>query len=275
MSVFDVEGNPVEKKKIRVCGFNVGNFSGGGSGTPVGTDELYNKFIDTFMLCKADIYMFPEWDVNWNGSELSKDVLGFLKPYHSTFCRSDDSHQEYMGLMNYSAFEITGEYYEWYTVDQYRYFIDNTIEINGKSIHFICVHFRLDTKVNAMKEMQQVIDYLDDNNITSYIIGGDMNLGLGSDVTGGADARREAALEEITLLTSLGGHSVQGSKWGLKDKDYLFNTVGHSGRYHAPSGTSIGHYDNFILSPDITLNNVELVITEASDHDALCIDIEL
>ena len=272
MGVFDIDRKPLIKEKVRVCAFNVGNFADGGSGTPEGTDELYNKFVDTFMACHADIYMCPEWDIHWNNNELSADVFRFLKPYHSTFCRADYNHQTYIGLMTYSAYEIMNEYYEWYTIDQYRYFIDNTIKINGKSVHFICVHFRLDTKANAMQEMQQVINYISNNNIASYIIGGDMNLGLGSDVTGGWDGRRAAALDEIELLTSLGGHSVQGSGWGLKDKDFLFNTVGHTGRYRTESG-GLGHYDNLIVSPDIKIDNMELVITEASDHDALCVDL--
>lgn len=268
MAVFDKNGNSLTKSKIRVCAFNVGNFSGGSSGTPAGTDELYNKFVNTFRKCRADIYMFPEWDIRWNATELSKDVFGFLTPYHSTFCREDDGSQNYMGLMNYSSVEITGETYEWYTIDSARYFLDNTIKINGKTIHLICVHFRLDTKTNAMQEMQQVVDYIQNNNITSYIIAGDMNLGLGSDVSD----RIAAALEEIALLETLGGVSLQGSGWGLKNKSYLFNTVEHGGYEQTPNDR-FGPYDNFIVSPDIQINNMELVITEASDHDALCIDL--
>ena len=268
MNVFDISGNSVAPGKIRVCAFNVGNFSNGESGAPAGTDDLYNKFVATFRKCKADIYMFPEWDVSWDGNTLSKNIFAFLKPYHSTFCREDDNNQSYMGLMNYSSYEITSEYYEWYDIDSNRYFLDNTVNINGKTIHLICVHFRLDTKVRAMSEMQQVIDYLDDNNISSYIVAGDMNLGLGSDVTD----RTSAALEEISLLTSLGAESLQGSGWGLKNKSYLFNTVEHGGYEQTPSG-HFGPYDNFIISPDIRIDNMELVITEASDHDALCVDL--
>lgn len=268
MGVFDISGNPLIKEKVRICAFNVGNFSGGQSGTPSGTDALYNAFVDTFRKCHADIYMFPEWDINWNESETSADVFGFLKPHHSTFCKTDDS-QVYMGLMTYSAYEIIDEYYEWYTSNQSRYFIDNTVRINGKDVHLICVHFSLDTKAHAMSEMQQVINYISNLNITSYIIAGDMNLGLGSDVTGD---RIPAVLEEISLLTSLEGKSLQGSGWGLKNKSFLFNTVEHGGYEQTPSGR-FGPYDNFIVSPDIRIDHMELIITEASDHDALCVDL--
>ena len=268
MGVFNIDGQSLLKEKVRICAFNVGNFSGGSSGTPAGTDTLYNQFVQTFRDCHADIYMFPEWDVNWNNSELSKDVFGFLKPYHSTFCRVDDPSQTYMGLMNYSSYAFDSEYYEWYTHDSNRYFLDNTAVINGKEVHLICVHFALDTKAHAVSEMQQVLNYISNQGITSYVIAGDMNLGLGSDVTD----RIPAALEEITLLESLGGQSLQGSGWGLKNKSFLFNTVEHGGYDHTPSGR-FGPYDNFIVSPDIRIDHMELVITEASDHDALCIDL--
>lgn len=273
-SVYNLNGDSLLNNQVRVCAFNVGNFSGGGSGTPAGTDDRYNQYVDTFMACNADIYMFPEWDLKWNENELSKDVFSFLKPYHSTFCKADDSRQAMMGLMNYSSYEITNEYYEWFTHDTARYFLDNTITINGKEIHFICVHFAYNTKAVAKSEMQQVLDYISTEGISSYIIGGDMNLGLCNeqDFPQTQEARDALALEEIELLTSLGGKSVQGSGWGLKDKYYMFNTVGHSGRYRTPGG-GVGHYDNFIISPNIVLKNVELVITEASDHDALCIDL--
>lgn len=274
IGVYNLNGDSLLNNKVRVCAFNVGNFSGGGSGTPSGTDERYNQFVDTFMACHADVYMMPEWDLHWNADELSADTFGFLKPYHSTFCKADDSRQVMMGLMNYSGYEITNEYYEWFTHDTARYFLDNTIQVNGKNIHFICVHFTYNTKADAKSEMQQVLNYISANGITSYIIGGDMNLGLYNDADEPKtwEDRMAFALEEIELLTSLGGKSLQGSGWGLKDKYFLFNTVGHTGRYRTPGG-GVGHYDNFIVSPDIRIDNMELVITEASDHDALCIDL--
>lgn len=271
MGVFDYKGNPLTRERIRVCGFNVGNFANGESGVPAGTDELYNKFIDTFRKCHSDIYMFSEWDQNWNNNETSEEVFGFLLPYKSTYTPPYQS-AAYVGQKTYSAFEITGEYHEDYTGDTNgRYFIDDIIQINGKSIHLICTHLTLWTKADALAEIQQIINYISDNNITSYIIGGDMNLGLhgNDDIPQTVENRIAIALEEIELLESLGGHSIQGSGWGQKDRSFLFNTVYHEGY----ARENIGPFDNFVVSPDIKINNMELVITEASDHDALCIDL--
>ena len=272
MSVFDYRGNPLTRERIRVCGFNVGNFANGASGDPAGTDELYNKFINTFRECNADVYMFSEWDVNWNGNETSESVFGFLKPYHSTYCKSGAG--EYTGQMNYSNYTITGEHYEDYSQESSYYFIDNTIPINGKDIHFICTHLTLKTKAATMSQIQQLINYISTNRISNYIIGGDMNLGLHADddLPQTIENRIAIALEEIALLESLGGKSVQGSGWGLKQYSYLFNTALHSG-YEPAAGRGIGPFDNFVISPGIDLLNAELVITEASDHDALCVDL--
>ena len=275
MSVFDYKGNPLTREKIRVCCFNVADFCLGNSDIPEGTDELYNKFMDTFRKCHADVYMFSEWDPNWNSNETSEEVFGFLAPYHSTYLRTGSSGDESrgtIGQMNYSSFEIIGEYHEAYpNADQNRYFIDNIVRINGKNVHFICTHLTLYYKTEAMSEIQQILDYINNNNITTYIIGGDMNLGLHGrdDIPQTIENRIAIALEEIELLESLGGTSIQGSRWGQKDRSFLFNTVYHEGY----ARENIGCFDNFVISPDIRIANMELVITEASDHDALCVDL--
>lgn len=274
LGVFDINGNSLTREKIRVCTFNVGNFALGQSGRPVGTDELYNKFVNTFRKCNADIYMFEEWDPRWNATETSENVLGFLKPYHSTYVKPD-SGDGYMGLMNYSAFEFKGEHYQYFTsLDTGRYFIDNPISINGKTIHIICTHLTLTSRAEALAEIQQILDYITANNITSYIIGGDMNLGIHreDDIPHTDETARQIQLEEIALLESLGGKSAQGSGWGLKHKDYLFNTVLHGGYEQTPTG-GFGPYDNIVVSPDIKISNVESIITDASDHDPLCVDL--
>lgn len=272
MGVFDYKGNPLTREKIRVCCFNVGNFAMGQSGHSAGTDELYNKFVDTFRKCHADVYMFSEWDTYWNRDEgvLSADVFSFLNPYHTVY-HHPDTGEGYMGEMIYSPFPFMTEYYQYYPGDPNRYFIDNTVYLNGKTIHFIATHLTLWSKAEALSEIQQILDYIEDNNITTYVIGGDMNLGLHGqdDIPQTIENRIAIALEEIALFETLGGTSIQGSGWGQKDRSFLFNTVYHEGY----ARENIGCFDNFVISPDIRIANMELVITEASDHDALCVDL--
>ena len=274
MNVFDINGNALEKEKIRVCAFNVGNFANGQSGTALGTDELYNKFINTFRKCNADIYMFCEWDVNWNSEEKSEDVLGFLKPYHSTYCKNITD--GYVAQMIYSDFAFKSEYHEDYTSEPQRYFIDDVIQINGKDIHLIATHLTIYTKEQAIAQIQQLLNYISNNNIEYYIIGGDMNHGIHTqdDLPQTNEERIAITLEEVGMFESLGGKSVQGSGWGLKDINYLFNTILHRG-YSPIDGTTngIAALDNIIVSPGIRISNVEMIITDASDHDALCADL--
>lgn len=262
---------------IRVCAFNVGNFANGASGTAAGTDERYWHFIETFRKCNADVYMFSEWDVNWNNDETSENVLGFLKPYHSVYCKNQTG--GWTGQMIYSSFELLDEFYEDFDEGSLYYYLDNVININGKDVHFICTHLATKTKAMSMSQIQQIIDYIDDNDIEYYVIGGDMNLGLHTDddLDQGLETKKEIIAEEIALLESLGGKSVQGSGWGYKNLNGLFQTAGHYG-YRPPDDGVPGHfapYDNIVVSSGINIKNVELVVTEASDHDALCVDIEI
>lgn len=280
MPIYNGDGKQIKANaivpSIRVCAFNVGNFANGASGTPAGTDAMHWAFVETFRKCNADVYMFSEWDVNWNGSTTSDSVLGFLKPHHSAYCKNVSG--GYTGQMIYSSFDLIDEYYEDFNVVSAYYFIDNVMRINGKDVHFICTHFTWETKAYAESQMQQILDYIEDNDIQYYVIGGDMNLGLHNNdsIDQSLETKKEIIAEEIELLESLGGKSVQGSGWGYRDLDGLFQTAGHYG-YRPPDGVP-GHlapYDNIVVSSGINIKNVELIITEASDHDALCVDIEI
>lgn len=267
---------------VRVCAFNVGNFSNGQSGTPAGTDERYNQFMDTFRQCNGDIYMFSEWDVNWNESETSESVFGFLKPYHSHYCKDTSADGGYTGQMNYSSFKITGEYYEDFNVVSRYYFIDNTIPINGKDVHFICTHLTWTSRDDAISQIQQILNYITRNNITSYVIAGDMNHGghANDSLPQTLETKISIAIEEITLFESLGGKSVQGGGWANKDYDFLIQTAGKLGvrppvdlmqdkpGYFCP-------YDNMIVSPDIKIKNADVITSQASDHDVLVVDLEI
>ena len=79
MDIYKTNGQVItptiaDSPTFRICAFNVGNFSGGSSGTPAGTDSLYNLFMETFQQCNANIYMFSEWDKYWVSTTLSSSV---------------------------------------------------------------------------------------------------------------------------------------------------------------------------------------------------------
>lgn len=271
MAVYNINGNKMANSRFRVCAFNVGNFSLGASGDPVGTDAMYNHFLETFRECNANIYMFSEWDQYWKPNETSLSVLGFLKPYRATYIQTGSG--EYAGQMNYSDFPIKSETYRNFSVDTNYYFLDNVININGVDVHVICTHLTWKTQANRRTQIQEILDYLSDNDITYYIIAGDMNLGLHANdsLPQDQETKFQVAREDVTLLESDGAISVQGGAWGCRDRDGFINTAGHSGW----DAENINMFDNIVVSPNIRICNAFTVITEASDHDALCADLEL
>ena len=275
MTLYEYDGdilNP-STNRFRVCAFNVGNFSLGASGDPDGTDDMYNDFLVTFRQCIANVYMFSEWDVNFNVSETSASVFSFLKPYHTNYIKTGTG--EYSGQMTYSDYAITSEYYEDFInsgTGGY-YFVDNVIEVNGRDVHFICTHLTWKTEAFRDAQINQILDYISSHNITYYVIGGDMNLGLhGQDgVPDTQELKFEIARRDVDLLESEGAVSIQGGAWGMKNKDGFLNTAGSSGW----DATNTNMFDNIVVSPNIRIRNVIVVVSDASDHNALCADLEI
>lgn len=272
MDIYNTSGQPIvptisDNPVIRVCAFNVGNFSGGSSGTPAGTDAMYDSFIEAFMQCNANVYMFSEWDIYWTGSTLSNSVLGFLKPYKTNYMKTGSS---YMGQMNYSDYPFESEYHQAFADSSGYYFVDNAVKINNKEVHLICTHLTWQSSVGRKAEIQEILDYIEENNIEYYVIGGDMNLGSdGSGVSTSAVVARES----VTLLESDGAKSVQGSGWGCRENDGFFNTHGTEGWYTPVESMHMA--DNVVVSSNIRVKNIFMVVTDASDHNALCVDLEI
>lgn len=269
MGVFDIDGNLLIKSIFRVCALNVGNFSNGESGAPAGTDSMYNMFIETFRKCSANIYMFSEWDKYYAGNTTSDSIFGFLKPYRSAYILEGQG--GYPGQAIYSDYKIMSEYHETFNQDAPYYFIDNAVEVDGKEIHLICTHFTWKTQEKRQSQIRQIMDYITNNNIAHYIIAGDMNLGLHGQDDREQDTETKflVARQDVDLLESNGAISAQGGKWGLRDKDGFLNTAGHGGW----DAANTNMFDNIVISPTLRFNNISVITTTATDHDAIVSDI--
>lgn len=269
MGIYNINGLELENKFVRVTGFNVGNFAMGASGNPQGTNEMYENFLKTFQSCNPNIYMFSEWDVNWNNTKTSIETWGFLKRYHFKYIKTGSG--IYAGQMIYSDFPLTNEFHKDFILNSSYYFIDTTIYINCKPVHFICTHFSTSTDQIRQAQIQEILNYISNNNIEYYVIGGDMNLGLhrDDDLPQTEEVKLQMARNDVTLLESRGGYSLQGSKWGKPTKDGFFNTAGNTEMY----ASWVNCFDNFVVSPNITVRNVFTVVSEASDHNPLTVDL--
>lgn len=272
MDIYTKNGQQVvpsiaDSPTFRICSFNVGNFSGGTSGSPAGSDELYDSFMEAFMQCNANVYMFSEWDAYWAGTTPSNSVLGFLKPYKTTYTKPSSG---WMGQMNYSDYAIKTEYHQDFSDSSGYYFVDNVVNINGKNVHLICTHLTWQSSTERKAEIQEILNYIANNNIEYYIIGGDMNLGSDGSST---STSQTVARESVNLLESNGAKSVQGNGWGCRESDGFFNTYGTYG-WKAPA-ESLHMADNIVVSSNIRIKNIFVIVTDASDHNALCVDLEL
>lgn len=272
LNAYDVDGNPLTANgsKMRVCAFNVGHFDYGHSKNPAGTNEMYEQFIDFFKESNADVYMFSEWSAQWNKANnvAINDVLGDFRPYHTQTYDVDS----WVGQMIYSIYPLASENIGRFSDG--RYFVDNTIRFADKIIHLICTHLHNTTHSIRAEQIAQILDYIDDNNIEYYIIGGDLNLGQDGPAT------RESIInitrQELTQLTSKGAKSVQGSCWGGLDVYGLIDTVtrGKDDPDNYWHGILMP-FDNIAVSPNIIIRNAYVLIAPASDHDALIADVEI
>lgn len=271
--VYDVNGISVNHptQAFRVCTFNVGNFSMGESGDPAGTDEMYNHFLETFRLCRPMFYMFSEWDKYWVSGTESASVFGDLKQYHSTYVKAAAG--GYAGQMIYSDVPLIDEVIGSFDDSDEYYYIDNPVMIFGKEVHLICTHFTWKTQAARQAQIQKIQNYISSNNIQYYIYAGDFNLGLHRNDSQPQDEQTkfQVARQDVNLIESTGAVSVQGGFWGCKDRDGFLNTAGSSG-WDAPN---INMFDDIVVSPNIRIVNVDVVVSEASDHNALFADLIL
>lgn len=253
---------------FRLCAYNVGNFANGESPAASGTDEMYDKFIETFKQCKADVYAFSEWDLYWNYDErvLSSDVLGDLMPYKTNFrpFSLSDEPSRYVHQMTYSNYAFSREESAWFADGEAHYFVDDVIIIDGKPVHIITAHFPWSTQSLRHSDIDKVYKYINDNKIEYYVIAGDFNLGL--DVNGGTSKTiLDIAREDVDFITSKGSKSVQGGFFGKKMYDGFINTFNTPGKMKP--------YDNIVVSQNIRIKNVFTVESDASDHIPLCADL--
>lgn len=252
---------------FRLCAYNVGNFSNGGSPTSSGTNEMFDKFIETFKQCNADVYAFSEWDDYWNYDEgvLSDNILGELMPYKTNFRLTlSEEPGRYVHQMIYSSYAFSREEAAWFADGESRYYVDDVIMIGGKPVHIISTHFPWSTQSLRHSDIDKVYKYISDNKIEYYVIAGDFNLGL--DANGGTSKTiLDIAREDVDFITSKGSKSVQGGFFGKKMYDGFINTFNTPGEMKP--------YDNIVVSQNIRIKNVFTVESDASDHIPLCADL--
>ena len=267
-------------QKFKVVTYNVGNFSYGASQYPAGTKDIYDAIDEVITETNADVYMFTEWDQNFiSGQTLSKDKFNYSGYSYSAFdgynrlnsmvsqmnlfkgtssnevikyfCESDNCNS----ASDKDVFNITYDN-ETYT-SKGRGFIDNTITIGGKEVHFITTHLSWALQTLRQNEMNKIISYIEENNIKYFVIAGDFNLGLGEDVNvSSTKTRNDFALEDVKIFLDKGYISVQGNEIlneHSSTKTISTATLDGNTYYFTRTYFSGGTLDNIVLSNNMKI----------------------
>ena len=262
----EYNGEVDNSTKIRVCAYNVGNFSNGESGTAQGNDEIYRGLINAFQKCDADIYLFSEWDAWWNYSEEieSETLFAKFKPNHSEWTWSKT--EKYIAQMIYSDYPFRMERHNFFNDGHTRHYVDDIVIIKGKPVHFISTHLNANDLQSRYDDYDKLKTYLDENGYEYYVIAGDFNHGYGGSGTIIETARDEIDYVEENLIMD----SVQGGFYGALANDGFMNT------YSSGNDTNdVRPYDNIFVSKNIRIRNAFVVETAGSDHYPICADIEI
>ena len=251
--------------RFRVCTYNVGNFAGGESGTAQGNDQIYRGLIKAFKESDADVYLFCEWDAYWNYEQDidSADVFRKFKPYHSEWQWSRT--EKWVAQMIYSDYPFLIERHAFFDDGHARHYVDDVVLIKGHPVHFISTHMHARDLQSRYDDYDKLFAFLSNNGYDYFVIGGDFNHGFG-----GSGTMLETARDEIDYIEEKGAASTQGGFYGALANDGFFNTYS--------SGNDVDDvrpYDNIIVSPNIRIRNARVIESDASDHYALCVDLEI
>lgn len=228
----------INPTNIRVSTINVGHFSFGTATSPTYTNDDIKKFKEVFSNLNSDIILIsednPTCDANnqLNTNTTLYSIFKYIKrgTKYGYNCNSI-----------ISKYEITNEKLTMYSTDlvdqDTRYYYEGDIKINGKSIHLIITQLSWQNAETRATQMQELITTA--NNYEYCIMAGDFNVDTNS--------------SEYSIFT---------------DANYKIANCGYFGVFNtwAGEGSSIKPIDNIITSPNIFINNIEVIDEYISDH---------
>ena len=260
--------------KLNVCAWNIGNFSYGESPEAQGTDTMFNAFMDTFKEIGSDIYMFSEYDKYFNtqNQTLTEPLFNSINKYLTSSVPTDSAGTAYVSECIYSSIPFIGEKKVTFTANSNYYFIDDIILYANRIIHVIAVHMPWQSYTARISCIKQVINYINDNNIEYFILGGDFNYGEDGSVPPPYETFLSNVLTELNMFINEGYNSVQmQSKFGDIRNNFLMDTNATPNVYPE----NIYPSDNIITSSNILIVNGKVIGTSASDHAPIIAEIQI
>lgn len=245
-------------KTIRFATFNIGDFSG--AGFVQGSAEGKQIIRHTMASAKVALWGLQE-DVAYYNKETKEGPYTAL--YDAYACYERRGHTEYnykAFLSDYAVKEVEQVCYTGDMTFRHPWFLRGTVELEGKQICLISLHFDWSDKVVRREQIRQVIAYADQYEYG--IILGDFNP---NDYINDGERLSSRYLhgEEWPIFEAAGYTLANGGRFGL------FDTI-------LDNPASLCPCDNIIVSSNITIEQVGR-ITDGwmSDHAILWADLTI
>ena len=225
--------------KIRVATYNVGDYTG--IDIKHGSEESRNAFREVFAKIGADLWALQE-DVEFFNKETKESAFdAFYSSIHPNYKRNFTGN--YNGKAFLSRFELEDVHPIKYVGNmKYRHpwYLTGKINVEGKSITLICLHFDWSDQVVRAEEIRQMLEFAKEQEYC--IIMGDFNPEDYVD-DGKKVSTRLFYKEELARFREIGFEPANAGKFGT------FDTIVHE----SFSQISPCPFDNILVTPNITI----------------------
>lgn len=258
--------------RIRVATFNTGIFAG--LGLSRGAEETRLAYIDLLEKADADLWGFQE-DEQYFDSEIGAEEG--TRPYDAIYKNVLPNHDgfftgKYNGkafLTKFDLYDVEQVYYPApntsYSSSVYNYghrwFLAGKIEVDGKEISIVSLHFDWNCKERRATQIQEVIKFAKEQEYC--IIMGDFNP---EDYINSVEISKALFYEEeLALFREIGMTHANAGEFGV------FDTIVATG-----SPELCGPWDNIIVSSNINILSAERVYVDwMDDHAIVVAEIEI
>ena len=225
-----------EQVKVRFATYNVGDYSG--EGIKGGSEESRRVFTELFKAVSADLWALQE-DVRFFNDETEESAFDAIySSVHPNYERNYTGN--YNGKAFLSRFELKDVHPIRYTGDmKYRHpwYLTGKVEIGGREITLICLHFDWSDQVVRAEEIRQMLEFAKEQEYC--IIMGDFNPEDYVD-DGKKVSTRLFYKEELARFCEIGFECANAGRFGT------FDTIVHAGSVVSPCP-----FDNILVTPNI------------------------
>ena len=224
-----------EQMKIKVATYNVGDYSG--KDVPHGSEESRKVFTKLMEKVSADLWALQE-DVEFFNKETKESAFDAV--YSSVL---PNYQRNYTGNYNGKAFlskfelkDVRPIKYEGDLKYRHPWYLTGKIEVEGREITLICLHFDWYDKIVRAEEIRQMLEFAKEQKYC--IIMGDFNP---EDYINGEKLSKTLFFkEELARFEEIGFECANAGKFGT------FDTIVHD----SFSAISPCPFDNILVTPD-------------------------